>query len=91
MEYCVVCNDAGGANQIYAMLHTFKKMPKFVILDGQAKFIWKEKFPKYDNFESDFKKISEVDIVITGTGWESDLEHDARIFARLNKKIYYGN
>lgn len=79
----VVCHDSGGANQIIALLQHRGQFPAFAYMDGPAKNLWKQSFPGFANTYSDFSWLESVSSVITGTGWASDLEHEARVQARL--------
>jgi len=78
----VVCHDAGGANQIIAMLDAWGLLPAYACMEGPAKIIWHRVFPDSIPLSADFTWLDRVSIVITGTGWASNLEHDARRFSR---------
>jgi len=73
----VVCHDAGGANQIAAMLQSLGWWPAWVVAEGPAAAIWQRSFPDAAPVAS-FSRLANVAAVITGTGWASDLEHRAR-------------
>lgn len=77
----VVCHDAGGANQVVAMLDKFGWRPTWVVVDGPAALIWKQSFSDISP-ESDFFWLKLAHAVITGTGWASQLEYFARSEAR---------
>jgi len=83
LPFGVVCHDAGGANQIAAMLLVNDWSPIAVVAKGPAADIWKNHFPDV-NLASDLSWISSVSSVITGTGWATNLEHQARLEASLN-------
>ncbi len=74
----VVAHDAGAANHIYAWLDGEQAS---VFLSGPAKEIWHERSGQINqsNMEA---TISKAALLITGTGWGSNLEHDARRLAR---------
>lgn len=76
----VVCYDAGAANII---INWIRKIPELKVkahLEGPAKDLWDSIFPNSVNYSLD-DVFKECDILISGTGWASDLEHKARIMA----------
>lgn len=77
----VVCHDAGGANQIAAMLQGRDWRPAWVVAEGPAVAIWQRSFPDVAPVTG-FAWLESVAAIITGTGWASDLEHQARGTAR---------
>jgi hypothetical protein len=86
LTHCgVVCNDAGGANIIVNTIKNLKYKKVSVFATGPSIKIFKNlnfkiKFYKKLNFL--FKNI---DILITGTSWENDVEHEARKIAKIKK------
>jgi len=76
----VVCYDAGAANLIFSWLKDWPgKLRPF--MDGPAKKMWKLAFPSQP-LESNLKDVfQDAKALLTGTGWESNLEHDARVIA----------
>lgn len=83
----VVAHDAGAANHIFAWLSD----EQFTLcLAGPALAIWQKRLPKamQNLMQLPFPgpdlatALSGAATVITGTGWESNLEHDARKLAR---------
>jgi len=77
LPFGVVCHDAGGTNQIVAMLKKLYLKPAWVVAEGPAAEIWANNFHN-SNFADSFLWNKNVSAVITGTGWASDLEHRAR-------------
>lgn len=76
----VVCHDAGGTNQIIAMLKEYSWTPEWVVAKGPANAIWRQSFP--DAFSvTHFSWLEDAVGIITSTGWASDLEHKARKLA----------
>ena len=73
----VVCHDAGGANQIAAMLERWGWRPAWTVAQRPAAAIWQRSFPSVVP-AADFSWLGNAAAVITGTGWASDLEHRAR-------------
>jgi len=81
-KVAVVCNDAGAANIIIHGLHGKNYRSLRPYMSGPAEKIWSKVFPDIklcDNLES---SLDGADLVITGTGWSSNLEHEARKIAR---------
>lgn len=78
----VVCHDAGAANIVIAgLLETGRKYWR-AYMRGPAEKLWQTAFPEiatYDTLESTLKG---VELLITGTGWGGDIEHEARKLAR---------
>ena len=76
----VVCHDAGAANIIVSWLI---KMPLHSVkahMEGPARAIWSQAFPNISTFSLE-EVFSDWSMLLTGTGWASDLEHKARIKA----------
>lgn len=79
----VVCNDAGGANQIFSMIRRWGGVPAFIAVEGPAKTIWMRDFSDIKpNSESNLLWVNKVSTLITGTGWASYFEHKARLEAK---------
>ena len=78
----IVCHDAGGANQIIAMLRGESLEQVVVYVEGPARSLWSLAFPQHPLTNSLEALLSRVSCMITGTGWASSLEHDARKGAR---------
>jgi hypothetical protein len=83
-KIAIVSNDAGGA-QILSLLVLNLSNKIFYDLSGPAKNI----FSKRNKIKSSTKLskiISEVDLIITGTSFSSNLETDAIVLAKKYKK-----
>ena len=78
----VVCHDAGGANQIIAMLREENLEKVFGYVEGPARSLWNLAFPQHPPVSSLEVLLSKASSVITGTGWTSSLEYDARKSAK---------
>jgi len=77
----VVCHDAGAANLIIGWL---KKLPEIEIrahIEGPALAIWQAAFPNLHLYPLDEALDGSLQL-ISGTGWASVLEHEARAKAR---------
>ena len=82
----VACNDAGAANIV---INWLKNMPEIKVrahLGGPAKELWDRAFPNSINYSLE-DALKECDLLISGTGWASDLEHKARLLA-LSKGLF---
>jgi hypothetical protein len=90
----VVCHDVGAANLVFAWLrdwansglldqHEFR-----LVLQGPAQVAWHAQamaLPHMQLHTALDEALSGAHCVLTGTGWASDLEHDARKLASLQK------
>lgn len=74
----VVAHDAGGANQIIALLkaHT-GAMNIRAYLQGPALKLWSQSFPESNVCASLEDALSGSQSLLAGTGWASDLEYNA--------------
>lgn len=78
----LVCHDAGGANQIKAMIDNKFLNPQTVFFQGPADRLFQNcniNLLRSKNLSDMFDTVSTL---ITGTGWASDLEHQARLQAK---------
>lgn len=76
----VVANDAGASYQIFYFLKYYKLKTKFY-LSGQATKIFNKK-----NYKTTLKNsIKNIDLIITGTGWQTNLEVKAIKLGLENK------
>jgi hypothetical protein len=83
----VVAHDAGAANHIFAWLGDYQPT---LCLAGPARVLWQARLQKTgrNSVQSPLTEsalaaaLAGAATVITGTGWESSLEHDARKLAR---------
>jgi hypothetical protein len=83
----VVCHDAGATHPLLAWLRQQPGMPTGkqpqAVMEGPAKLLWPQYFPDAPLVGSLQEALTGAAMVLTGTGWASDLEHDARRMARL--------
>lgn len=77
----IAAHDAGAANLILAWIAAEPGAYK-LLLQGPAAAIWQARFGLLAAQSSIDKALTEVDCLISGTGWSSDLEYDARLAAR---------
>lgn len=78
----IVCHDAGAANIIIASLLNADRRVWRAYMHGPAEKLWKAAFPENKLYQSLVDALDEAELVVTGTGWGSDVEHDARRLAR---------
>lgn len=83
----VVANDAGGANQIVSFLRNNinKKTSIQPYMNGPAKKIWQLNFPEIHLANSIENAVVGTKTLISGTGWQTDIEKKARADAKKNK------
>lgn len=83
----VVANDAGAANVLFSLLkeqgdEIFGNSSMFPVVEGPAQWLWCQYFPDIKTYPS----LTSIDVtlagVVTGTGWSSDLEHNARAWSK---------
>lgn len=74
----IVCHDAGGANQVLALLKHIRQSMVFGYMEGPSKTIWEGKYSNATLSSSLLETLTKINTLITGTGWASDLEHNAR-------------
>ena len=78
-----VCHDAGAANHVIAWLRSYGDASTVrPVMTGPAGRLWQRAFPNVALYPSIEDAIRSADFVLTGTGWGSDLEHEARKIAR---------
>ncbi len=84
LPIAVVCHDAGGANQIIALL---SQMPYSIgalrpVMQGPAAVLWQRAFPEHALIHDVSTALRGSAMLLSGTGWASTLEHDARCIAQ---------
>ncbi|MEG4247519.1 hypothetical protein [Microcoleus sp. Pol10D4] len=81
----VVMYDAGAANHITAwfrsLSHQKRDLAIHACVTGPASSLWLNAFP-HSKIRSLTDALLNCKILISGTGWQSNLEHDARKLAR---------
>ncbi len=79
----VVAHDAGAANHIIAWLKGFNIEKIHACMEGPAARLWGQSFGTRAQLNVTLSEaISRSNMLLTGTGWGSVLEHDARKLAR---------
>jgi hypothetical protein len=90
----VICHDAGAANLIFSWLRNWARLGLIdqhefrLVLQGPAQVAWCAQamtLPHLQVHTAIDTAIIGTHCVLTGTGWASDLEHDARSLARVLK------
>lgn len=79
----VVCHDAGAANIVIAGLRATGRSDWRAYMQGPAEKLWKASFPGIALCDSLNEALAGSELLITGTGWASDIEHEARQLARF--------
>jgi hypothetical protein len=77
----VVCHDAGAANLILAWLAADPRPDVRPVMHGPAVSLWQERFDDATLRELE-AAMDGAAAVLSGTGWQSDREHLARLHAR---------
>ena len=81
----VVCHDAGAANHILSWLQVDGRLDAVrAVMDGPAERLWKHGFPEVQLCNSIESAFRDAKSLISGTGWASRLEHDARGMAKAH-------
>jgi len=78
----VIAHDAGAANHIIAWLKGCDHHEMHVCMEGPAAKLWEQSLASQINMPLN-EIVSRSSMLLTGTGWESTLEHDARKLARV--------
>jgi hypothetical protein len=79
-ETAVVCHDAGAANIVIAWLAQAAAPPRRAVMEGPAAKLWADAFPSAPTMTFD-QALGGADMVLSGTGWASNIEHEARVAA----------
>lgn len=82
VKTAVVCHDAGAANVVISALLKSGRLDWRPYMEGPARKIWESAFPMVALYDSADKALVGSELLITGTGWASDLEHQARLKAQ---------
>ncbi len=77
----VVCHDAGACNLILPWLQQ-PGLHVRAVMQGPALALWRVRFGAAPVCSSLEEALAGVQLVLTGTGWASTLEHDARVLAQ---------
>lgn len=75
----VVAHDAGAANLLFPWLIASPNARVF--LQGPAQALWRQRYPERPLCRNLDEALAQAELVLTGTGWASSLEHDARVLA----------
>lgn len=81
MTIGLVCHDAGAGNQIMAHVRELEKRPTIGFFSGPSVQVAEYFLPNIKLANNLAELIDASDVVVSGTGWSSDLEHEARIMA----------
>lgn len=80
----VALHDAGGAQQVLAWLRHHRPGAEGVrpLVQGPALVLWQQAFPNASPQTDMVAALSGASFLLSGTGWASDLEHNARVCAQ---------
>lgn len=78
----VVVHDAGAANLILAWLEASSPSTCRAVMEGPGATLAARSFIPFERYSSLAHALDGAKAVLTGTGWASDLEHQARALAR---------
>jgi hypothetical protein len=79
-KVAVVCHDAGAANLLIPWLKQWS-LNVVPFMQGPAIRSWQSAFPDISLCDSLDEALNGASRLISGTGWASSLEHDARVLA----------
>ena len=81
--WAVACHDAGGANALLALLAAAGAPAGIrAFMAGPALSVWRQRFGIAPLEASLDEALEGAGSVLTGTGWATSIEHDARDRAR---------
>ncbi len=81
LNTAVVCHDAGAANVIVAGLRQTSRHDWRACMHGPAALVWERAFGSSAPFLTPKEALFGAQSLLSGTGWASDLEHNARVLA----------
>lgn len=86
-SYCVVCHDAGAGNILLSREEALAFPASRYILSGPSLTKWQTVIPQSKIFHYLGDAFIDGHCLVTGTGWSSHREHDARKMAKA-KNVY---
>jgi hypothetical protein len=79
----VICNDAGATNNIVSLLRIDGRLDAVrPVMYGPAERLWRNAFPSLPLCQTIEIALQDAKSLISGTGWASNIEHEARQIAR---------
>ncbi len=84
LPVAVVCHDAGAANLLIAELTHSPAAPDWVlpVMEGPARRLWEAAGAPFGPPQPLDAALARAQAVVSGTGWASNFEHQARVQAR---------
>ena len=79
----VVCHDAGAGNIVIAGLLETGRSDWRAYMRGPAEKLWRSAYSRVALCNTLDSALEGVELLVTGTGWGSDIEHNARSLANL--------
>ena len=86
LRHGIVCHDAGAANMLLSYISEQENIELCGYFEGPAKRIQNEYLPHIRCMDNLNEVIQTSEVIITGTGWQSNLEFEARQLAASLKK-----
>jgi hypothetical protein len=79
----IVAHDAGAANHLIAWINTglLDATRTQISFEGPALSSYQNTNPSFKNLSLE-NALNDVDLLISGTGWSSDIEHQSRVMAK---------
>ncbi len=79
----VVCHDAGASNLLISWLEAMPGLRHWFrpVMQGPAASLWRRAFPDLPLVDDLAAALAGAHCLLSGTGWASRLEHEARVFA----------
>jgi hypothetical protein len=85
----LVCHDAGAANLAIAWVQTDVTVTIQPFMAGPALALWQAAFPERPVHDSLESALDGAVTLISGTGWATTIEHDARVEAARRGMLSY--
>ena len=81
----VVAHDSGAANVVIASLLETGRSDWRAYMRGPARKLWESAYPGIALCDTLDSTLEGTGLLVTGTGWASDIEHEARRLARARR------
>jgi len=82
----IVCHDAGAANLIISWVKALQSsgVEFRACMQGPAARLWDAAFPGSRNLNEPVQALHGARVLVSGTGWASEVEHMARVLAKTS-------
>lgn len=81
IKAAIVCHDAGATNLIVHWTRSWQ-IPTLAFVKGPAETIWRQSLTLIPTCDSLLEALEGTTLLISGTGWASEIEHEARMQAK---------